>query len=100
MNKGSTKMHLHLFVNTPFVFFCCLSCCTEINIQACVRKSIELFHCTPKSATYRQHAQPPKGAGDNGYVSSKTMTYSSTDYQNLSRADLVSITSAVLLPIA
>uniref|UniRef100_A0A3Q0STP3 TBC domain-containing protein kinase-like protein n=1 Tax=Amphilophus citrinellus TaxID=61819 RepID=A0A3Q0STP3_AMPCI len=58
----------------------------EIDIERCVRESISLFCWTPKSATYRQHAQPPKVAGDNGFV--KTSTYFSSDYQDMPKTDL------------
>uniref|UniRef100_A0A673APJ9 TBC1 domain containing kinase n=1 Tax=Sphaeramia orbicularis TaxID=375764 RepID=A0A673APJ9_9TELE len=58
----------------------------EIDIERCVRESINLFCWTPKSATYRQHAQPPKTAGDNGF--GKTATYYSSDYQDMSKTDL------------
>ncbi|XP_062334812.1 TBC domain-containing protein kinase-like protein [Osmerus eperlanus] len=34
----------------------------EIDIQRCVRESISLFCWTPRSATYRRHAQPPRSA--------------------------------------
>ncbi|KAG8014732.1 TBC domain-containing protein kinase-like protein, partial [Nibea albiflora] len=53
----------------------------EIDIERCVRESINLFCWTPKSATYRQHAQPPKAVGDNGF--GKTATYYSSDYQDM-----------------
>uniref|UniRef100_A0A8C8Z4W1 TBC domain-containing protein kinase-like protein n=1 Tax=Prolemur simus TaxID=1328070 RepID=A0A8C8Z4W1_PROSS len=42
----------------------------EIDIERCVRESINLFCWTPKSATYRQHAQPPKPAPDSSGVRS------------------------------
>ncbi|XP_071396313.1 TBC domain-containing protein kinase-like protein [Centroberyx affinis] len=58
----------------------------EIDIERCVRESINLFCWTPKSATYRQHAQPPKAAGDNGF--GKTATYYSSDYQDMPKTDL------------
>uniref|UniRef100_A0A3P8T6L3 TBC domain-containing protein kinase-like protein n=1 Tax=Amphiprion percula TaxID=161767 RepID=A0A3P8T6L3_AMPPE len=58
----------------------------EIDIERCVRESITLFCWTPKSATYRQHAQPPKVAGDNGF--GKTTTYYSSDYQDMPKTDL------------
>uniref|UniRef100_A0A3Q4H487 TBC domain-containing protein kinase-like protein n=1 Tax=Neolamprologus brichardi TaxID=32507 RepID=A0A3Q4H487_NEOBR len=58
----------------------------EIDIERCVRESIGLFCWTPKSATYRQHAQPPKVVGDNGFV--KTSTYFSSDYQDMPKTDL------------
>lgn len=65
-------------------------CCTEIDIERCVRESISLFCWTPKSATYRQHAQPPKAASDNGF--GKTATYYTSDYQDMPKTDLVSFT--------
>eukprot|EP00064_Thunnus_orientalis_P009316 superscaffoldBa00001174_g9339 len=58
----------------------------EIDIERCVRESINLFCWTPKSATYRQHAQPPKATGDNGF--GKTATCYSSDYQDLPKTDL------------
>lgn len=61
---------------------------TEIDIERCVRESINLFCWTPKSATYRQHAQPPKATSDNGFA--KTATYSTSDYQDMPKSDLVS----------
>ena len=67
-----------------------LFCCTEIDIERCVRESITLFCWTPKSATYRQHAQPPKAACDNGF--GKTATYYSSDYQDMPKTDLVRFT--------
>ncbi|XP_004703509.1 TBC domain-containing protein kinase-like protein [Echinops telfairi] len=42
----------------------------EIDIERCVRESISLFCWTPKSATYRQHAQPPKPPPESGVRSS------------------------------
>ncbi|XP_031727261.1 TBC domain-containing protein kinase-like protein, partial [Anarrhichthys ocellatus] len=58
----------------------------EIDIERCVRESINLFCWTPKSATYRQHAQPPKAAGDIGF--GKAATYYSSDYQDMPKTDL------------
>ncbi|KAK2852341.1 hypothetical protein Q7C36_007542 [Tachysurus vachellii] len=59
----------------------------EIDIERCVRESINLFCWTPKSATYRQHAQPPKPISDgNGF--GKTTAFYSSEYQDLSSTDL------------
>ncbi|KAK7912867.1 hypothetical protein WMY93_013078 [Mugilogobius chulae] len=58
----------------------------EIDIERCVRESISLFCWTPKSATYRQHAQPPKPAGDNGF--GKPVSYFSSEYQNMTKTEL------------
>nr|XP_057902034.1 TBC domain-containing protein kinase-like protein [Doryrhamphus excisus] len=58
----------------------------EIDIERCVRDSINLFSYTPKSATYRQHAQPQKVSGENGY--GKHVTYYSSDYQDFPKTDL------------
>lgn len=63
---------------------------TEIDIERCVRESINLFCWTPKSATYRQHAQPPKATSDNGFA--KTASYYTSDYQDMPKTDLVSFT--------
>uniref|UniRef100_G1QEL8 TBC domain-containing protein kinase-like protein n=1 Tax=Myotis lucifugus TaxID=59463 RepID=G1QEL8_MYOLU len=48
----------------------------EIDIERCVRESINLFCWTPKSATYRQHAQLPKPTSDNSGVRSSTPYFS------------------------
>lgn len=62
---------------------------SEIDIERCVRESINLFRWTPKSATYRQYAQPPRQANEsNGTRSS--MSCFSVDYQEAPRGDLVS----------
>lgn len=61
----------------------------EIDIERCVRESITLFCWTPKSATYRQHAQPPKATADNGF--GKTATYYNSEYQDMPKTDLVSV---------
>ncbi|XP_053358839.1 TBC domain-containing protein kinase-like protein [Clarias gariepinus] len=59
----------------------------EIDIERCVRESINLFCWTPKSATYRQHAQPPKHTSDsNGF--GKPTSFHSSEYQDLQNMDL------------
>ncbi|XP_006869395.1 PREDICTED: TBC domain-containing protein kinase-like protein isoform X3 [Chrysochloris asiatica] len=58
----------------------------EIDIERCVRESINLFCWTPKSATYRQHAQPPKPASESGVRSSAP--YFSTEYSDPPKTDL------------
>uniref|UniRef100_A0A1A8IJE7 TBC domain-containing protein kinase-like protein n=1 Tax=Nothobranchius kuhntae TaxID=321403 RepID=A0A1A8IJE7_NOTKU len=58
----------------------------EIDIERCVRESINLFCWTPKSATYRQHAQPPKASADDSF--GKAATYFSSDYQDMAKTDL------------
>uniref|UniRef100_A0A3B1JQL9 TBC1 domain containing kinase n=1 Tax=Astyanax mexicanus TaxID=7994 RepID=A0A3B1JQL9_ASTMX len=61
----------------------------EIDIERCVRESINLFCWTPKSATYRQHAQPPKLAGDSSSSSfGKSSAFYSSEYQDLPNTDL------------
>lgn len=70
-------------------------CFAEIDIERCVRESISLFCWSPKSATYRQHAQPPKATTDNGF--GKTPTYYSSEYQDMPKTDLVSLTNKDLL---
>ncbi|MBN3303130.1 TBCK protein, partial [Amia calva] len=58
----------------------------EIDIERCVRESINLFCWTPKSATFRQHAQPPRTVGEgNGF---NKPSYYSSDYQDLPKTDL------------
>uniref|UniRef100_A0A673FNI1 TBC domain-containing protein kinase-like protein n=1 Tax=Sinocyclocheilus rhinocerous TaxID=307959 RepID=A0A673FNI1_9TELE len=59
----------------------------EIDIERCVRESINLFCWTPKSATYRQHAQPNKPASDSNSFG-KTPSYYSSEYQDLTKTDL------------
>ncbi|XP_021101110.1 TBC domain-containing protein kinase-like protein isoform X4 [Heterocephalus glaber] len=49
---------------------------TQIDIERCVRESINLFCWTPKSATYRQHAQPPKPPSDSGGLRSSAPYFS------------------------
>lgn len=63
---------------------------SEIDIERCVRESINLFCWTPKSATYRQHAQPNKPASDSNSFG-KTPSYYSSEYQDLTKTDLVSV---------
>lgn len=62
----------------------------EIDIERCVRESINLFCWTPKSATYRQHAQPPKPVPDSSGVRSSTPFFS-TECPDPPKTDLVSI---------
>uniref|UniRef100_A0A8C1U3S0 TBC domain-containing protein kinase-like protein n=1 Tax=Cyprinus carpio TaxID=7962 RepID=A0A8C1U3S0_CYPCA len=57
----------------------------EIDTERCVRESINLFCWTPKSATYRQHAQPNK-PDSNSF--GKTPSYHSSEYQDLTKTDL------------
>uniref|UniRef100_A0A672LIF9 TBC domain-containing protein kinase-like protein n=1 Tax=Sinocyclocheilus grahami TaxID=75366 RepID=A0A672LIF9_SINGR len=59
----------------------------EIDIERCVRESINLFCWTPKSATYCQHAQPNKPASDSNSFG-KTPSYYSSEYQDLTKTDL------------
>lgn len=61
----------------------------EIDIERCVRESINLFCWTPKSATYRQHAQPPKPTSDNSGIRSSTPYFS--EYPDTPKTDLVCI---------
>lgn len=89
-NNIRTTLLPPTLASNVFVFFSHPFCRTEIDIERCVRESINLFCWTPKSATYRQHAQPPKVAGDNGF--GKTATYHSSDYQDMPKTDLVSFT--------
>ncbi|KAF4019734.1 hypothetical protein G4228_011451 [Cervus hanglu yarkandensis] len=62
----------------------------EIDIERCVRESINLFCWTPKSATYRQHAQPPKPTSDSSGVRSST-PYFPTECPDPPKTDLVCI---------
>ncbi|XP_069487029.1 TBC domain-containing protein kinase-like protein isoform X1 [Ambystoma mexicanum] len=59
----------------------------EIDIERCVRESINLFCWTPKSATFRQHAQPPKQGHDSNGMS-RSSSHLSSDYQEPPKADL------------
>ncbi|XP_063775322.1 TBC domain-containing protein kinase-like protein isoform X2 [Pseudophryne corroboree] len=58
----------------------------EIDIERCVRESINLFCWTPKSATYRQHAQTPKQASDHSM--SRPPGSFSVEYQDTPKNDL------------
>ncbi|KAF4792285.1 hypothetical protein TURU_122968 [Turdus rufiventris] len=59
----------------------------EIDIERCVRESINLFRWTPKSATYRQYAQPPRPAVESSGARS-SLSCLSADYQEAPRGDL------------
>ncbi|XP_004612753.2 TBC domain-containing protein kinase-like protein [Sorex araneus] len=59
----------------------------EIDIERCVRESINLFCWTPKSATYRQHAQPPRPGPDAGAGRSPA-PYFSTECPDPPKTDL------------
>uniref|UniRef100_A0A8C5X8I6 TBC1 domain containing kinase n=1 Tax=Malurus cyaneus samueli TaxID=2593467 RepID=A0A8C5X8I6_9PASS len=59
----------------------------EIDIERCVRESINLFRWTPKSATYRQYAQPPRQAPDSNGARSSMSSFAA-DYQEAPRSDL------------
>ncbi|GAB1288131.1 TBC domain-containing protein kinase-like protein [Apodemus speciosus] len=48
----------------------------EIDIERCVRESVNLFCWTPKSATYRQHAQPPRPTSESTAVRSSAPYFS------------------------
>lgn len=58
----------------------------EIDIERCVRESINLFRWTPRSATYRQHAQIPKPATENNGVSRPL--YGLSEYQDIAKTGL------------
>uniref|UniRef100_A0A8C2NR07 TBC1 domain containing kinase n=1 Tax=Capra hircus TaxID=9925 RepID=A0A8C2NR07_CAPHI len=60
---------------------------TQIDIERCVRESINLFCWTPKSATYRQHAQPPKPTSDSSGIRSST-PYFPTECPDPPKTDL------------
>ena len=63
-------------------------CITEIDIEKCVQESIRVFCCSPKSATYRQHARPARKADDKS--SKPNVSYYSHDYNEGNKSDLVS----------
>ncbi|XP_022084474.1 TBC domain-containing protein kinase-like protein [Acanthaster planci] len=62
----------------------------EIDIEKCVRESIRIFCNTPKSATYRQHAKPPRRPDQENPVTSqiKPVSYYSTDYNDVPLSEL------------
>uniref|UniRef100_A0A7N4NWL3 TBC1 domain containing kinase n=1 Tax=Sarcophilus harrisii TaxID=9305 RepID=A0A7N4NWL3_SARHA len=60
---------------------------TQIDIERCVHESINLFCWTPKSATYRQHAQPPKRSSDNNGVRN-SLPYFSAESQDAPKTNL------------
>ncbi|KAI8510469.1 hypothetical protein Bbelb_113850 [Branchiostoma belcheri] len=59
------------------------------DIEKCVQDSINIFCCTPKSATFRKHARPPPKPknGQRKFPAS----YYSTDYHDQPRTELVSL---------
>ncbi|XP_066429997.1 TBC domain-containing protein kinase-like protein [Eleutherodactylus coqui] len=59
----------------------------EIDIERCVRESINLFCWTPKSATYRQHAQSLKQGSDSNGMSRSPASFP-TEYQDSTKIDL------------
>ncbi|KAM9329778.1 TBC domain-containing protein kinase-like protein isoform 2-T2 [Gastrophryne carolinensis] len=59
----------------------------EIDIERCVRESINIFCWTPKSATYRQHAQAPKSASDSNGMSRPSSSIN-VDFQDSPKSDL------------
>ncbi|XP_043917233.1 TBC domain-containing protein kinase-like protein isoform X2 [Protopterus annectens] len=58
----------------------------EIDIERCVRESINLFRWTPRSATYRQHAQVLKPSSENNGVSRSL--YALSEYQDKPKTGL------------
>ncbi|XP_030643926.1 TBC domain-containing protein kinase-like protein [Chanos chanos] len=60
----------------------------EIDIERCVRESINLFCWTPKSATYRQHAQPTKSTTDSSSLGKTPSYFSTSEFQDLPKTDL------------
>ncbi|XP_033632187.1 TBC domain-containing protein kinase-like protein [Asterias rubens] len=62
----------------------------EIDIEKCVRESIRIFCNTPKSATYRQHARPPRRPDQGNTAASqvKPVSYYSTDYHDVPLSEL------------
>ncbi|XP_030836692.1 TBC domain-containing protein kinase-like protein [Strongylocentrotus purpuratus] len=61
----------------------------EIDIEKCVRESIRLFCNTPKSATYRKYAHPPKKVDRITATSQiKPVSYYSTDSNDMPRSEL------------
>lgn len=66
----------------------CISCISEIDIEKVVQDSIRIFCSTPKSATYRQHARPPRRAQEKK-DGRPTVSYYSRDYNDLPVNELV-----------
>lgn len=77
------------FTDTLLLHFLFFKSLPEIDIERCVRESINLFRWTPKSATYRQYAQPPRQPADSSGTRS-SLSCLSADYQEAPRSDLVS----------
>ncbi|NP_001087131.1 TBC1 domain containing kinase L homeolog [Xenopus laevis] len=59
----------------------------EIDIERCVRESVNLFCWTPKSATYRQHAQVPKQIAESNGMSRAAASFT-VDFQESPKTDL------------
>lgn len=87
MQLGKVVCGFFLNEHSNPIFFSIFS--LEIDIERCVRESINLFCWTPKSATYRQHAQLPKPTSDNSGVRSSTPYFS--ECPDTPKTDLVCI---------
>lgn len=68
------------------LFYGDLTILSEIDIQKCVEKSINIFCNTPKSATYRQHARTHKKKEEDR----PNLSYYSRDYNEQPTTELVS----------
>ncbi len=56
----------------------------EIDIEQVVQESVRIFCTTPKSATFRQHAQKVSSQ-----VEQPRLSYYSEDYNHMPKTDLV-----------
>jgi len=65
----------------------------EIDIEKCVQDSIKIFCSTPKSATFRQHAQFQKNVTPRKDVH----TYYTQDYHETPKTELVSFFNTEIL---
>ena len=93
LDKNEFIIHMHLKGTLcRLIKTLCLSLLPEINIQKCVKESIQIFCNSPKSATYRQHARTQKKEENRPNVS-----YYSRDYNEQPTSELVCL--KITLPI-
>uniref|UniRef100_A0A8C4R862 TBC domain-containing protein kinase-like protein n=1 Tax=Eptatretus burgeri TaxID=7764 RepID=A0A8C4R862_EPTBU len=65
----------------------------EVDIERCVRDSTSLFCCTPRSATFRQHACPPRSPQN----SVRSPSYISGTYANSTEPESNGLVSGLCL---
>ena len=79
------EKHFTNLCNSCFLIMYCWF--TEIDIQQCVKESIQVFCNTPKSAAYRQHARQVKKKVEE----KPNLSYYSRDYNDQPSNELVCV---------